>query len=151
MRENQINIKEMLMKNILKVLALILLLSLIAPLKSYGQSQKEPGIWVPQWRAKLIVLDKLKLTQFEVYEIPSLVRQIKLLEANAVDQKIIDANKDQEIRNLKSDILLGNEQQANSVSIAEEWEKMYKKEKRMKFLVGGTGIVIIVLLTLVSL
>jgi hypothetical protein len=28
---------------------------------------------------------------------------------------------------------------------------MYKKEKRMKFLVGGTGIVIIVLLTLVSL
>jgi hypothetical protein len=108
-------------------------------------------ILVPKWRAKLIVEDKLKLTQLEVYEIPSLVRQIRLLEANAIDQKVIDTNKDQEIRNLKSDILLGNKQQANHLEIAKEWEQMYKKERRMKFLVGGAGVAIIVLLTLVSI
>jgi hypothetical protein len=108
-------------------------------------------ILIPKWRAKLIIEDKLKLTQLEVHEIPSLMRQIRLLEANAVDQKAIDANKDEEIRNLKNEILLGNQQQANSLEIAEEWKQMYKKERRMKFLVGGIGLGIITLLTLASL
>ena len=121
------------------------------PSLSYGQSQKDSVILVPKWRAKLIIEDKLKLTQLEVYEIPSLVRQIRLLEDNAIDQKVIDANKDAEIRNLKSDILLGNQQQSNSLQIAEEWKQMYKKERRMKFLVGGVGLAIITLLTIASL
>lgn len=85
-----------------------------------------------------------------MHEIPSLARQIKLLESNLVDQKQVTANKDAEIRNLKNEILLANEQQSNSLEIAEEWKDMYKKERRMKFLVGGVGLGIIALLVLVA-
>ena len=117
---------------------------------SYGQTQPEEGIWVPSWRAKLIVLDKLELEQLKVYEIPSLAKQVRLLESNLEDQKKVTANKDLEIANLTNELYLANQQQANSLEIAEEWKAMYKKERRQKFIVGGVGIGIIILLVLVS-